>query len=408
MRSLGQHRRVLPPVARHLAFFEAFELAPIKEHAAALGAAFDRHPAALEAAHRRLALRTHQVGHGTANLHTQKTYGASERTEPAATLVAQRRISRLGLRYSSCGMPGTVFVNTRSGRRHTSVVELLEHFQDHKVEETPPSGLADAVKAAVSTGADFIGVAGGDGTIRGGAEPLLDGTVSLLAVPAGTRNHFAHQLGIRDLAAAVQATSGMMEAIDVGEVNGRCFINNSAIGMYPELVDRREAYQSRGLPKRMAQALADAVELLRGHRFDVAVDGTRYRAWLVFVGNGHYGDDAFDIGARDTLNQHVLDVRVLRGDRLLARLRLLLSVLLGRLHRSRLVVKQLCTEVTVDLAGDDVEVALDGEVETLSSPLRYRSRAGALKVLVPTHDSGHRPHVLRHRHVSHQVGEAQP
>lgn len=305
-------------------------------------------------------------------------------------------------------MPGTVFVNPRSGRHHLSVAELLEHFPGHQVEETPATGLAGAVKAALSTGAEFIGVAGGDGTIRGGAEPLLDGAVSLLAVPSGTRNHFAHQLGIHDLATAVAATGGTVEAIDVGEVNGRCFINNSALGMYPELVERREAYQARGLPKRLAQALADAVELLRGHRFDVAVDGTRYRAWLVFVGNGHYGDDAFDIGARDTLNQHVLDVRVLRGDRFLARLRLLVAVLLGRLHRSPLVVKRLCAEVTVDLAGDDVEVALDGEVETLSSPLHYRSRAGALKVLVPAHDPAHRPHVLRHRHVKHRSGEPQP
>lgn len=289
-----------------------------------------------------------------------------------------------------------------------SVAELLEHFPGHRVEETPAAGLADSVKAALSTGADFIGVAGGDGTIRVGAESLLDGTVSLLAVPAGTRNHFAHQLGIHDLAAAVAATGGMVEAVDVGEVNGRCFINNSAIGMYPELVERREAYQARGLPKRLAQALADVVELLRGHRFDVAVDGTRYRAWLVFVGNGHYGDDAFDIGARDTLNQHVLDVRVLRGDRFLARLRLVVAVLFGRLHRSPLVVKRLCAEVTVDFAGDDVEVAMDGELETLLSPLHYRSRAGALRVLVPPHPLGHRPHVLRHRHLDSLDDEPQP
>lgn len=299
---------------------------------------------------------------------------------------------------------GVVFLNPRSGRHHPTTAELRTHFHPHRVEEAPPVGLADAVRQAAARGADFVGVAGGDGTIRGGAEPLLEGLVPLLAVPAGTRNHFAHQLGVTDLAAAAQAVQGRVEAVDVGEVNGRCFINNSAIGLYSDLVARREAYQARGIPKRMAQALADIAELVRGHRFTIGLDGTTYRAWLVFVGNGHYGNDLFDLAARDTLNQHVLDVRILRGDQPLARVRLLGAALFGRLERSALVVRHLCSEVRIEVDSSDVKIALDGELVTTTSPLLYRSRPGALKVLIPLpqHRAASKPHVLRHSPRTHR------
>jgi undecaprenyl-diphosphatase len=277
---------------------------------------------------------------------------------------------------------GVVFVNPRSGSEPTSCADLAAQFPDHRVEETPAAGLADTIRAAIADGAAFIGMAGGDGTIRSGAEPLLGSDVPLLAVPAGTRNHFARQLGIVDLPAAVRAAAGRVEAVDVGEVNGHCFINNSAIGMYPQMVERREAFQRRRLPKRVAQILADVAQLSRGRRFKVSIDGVGYRAWTLFVGNGHYGEDMLDIAARQSMTQGVLDVRLVRADRLLARTRVIGSLVLGRLHRSALVVQRTVSEVTVDLATPTVEVALDGEVVTLDAPLHYRSRAGELRVLV--------------------------
>lgn len=293
-----------------------------------------------------------------------------------------------------------VLVNPHAGGGRHSAEDLRRQFAPVPVEECAPDRLAEAIGRAVDGGVAFVGVAGGDGTIRSGAQALRGKPVPMLPVPAGTRNHFARQLGIPDFdtaRAAMSSTSSRAEAVDVGEVNGRTFINNSALGVYPELVDRRERLQRRGLPKGLAQAIANLIVLARGHRVPVRVNGVGYRAWLVFVGNGHYGDNLFDLTARDTLNQHVLDVRLLRGDRPLARVRVLGAVLLGRLPRSRLLVRQLCSEVTLDLdgGGGSVEVAFDGEVETLASPLRYFSRAGQLQVLIPGDAGSPKPHVLR-------------
>ncbi|MGH9123560.1 MAG: diacylglycerol/lipid kinase family protein [Acidimicrobiales bacterium] len=290
-------------------------------------------------------------------------------------------------------------MNPQAGGGRHSADDLRRRFAPvAAIEECAPDRLAEAVGRAVEGGAAFVGVAGGDGTIRGGVEALRGHQVPLVPVPAGTRNHFARQLGISDFDAAKVAMSdrsGRVEAVDVGEVNGRSFINNAALGLYPELVDRRERFQKRGLPKGLAQQIANLIVLARGHRLTVRMDGVAYRTWLVFVGNGHYGDNLFDLTSRDTLNQHVLDVRLLRGDRRLARLRVLGAALFGRLTCSPLLVRELCSEVTFDLDGGQVEVALDGEVTTLASPLHYCSRAGELRVLIPGDEQSPKPHVLR-------------
>jgi diacylglycerol kinase family enzyme len=293
---------------------------------------------------------------------------------------------------------GLVVLNRGSGRHRTSAEELRRLFPEHRVVACNPSDVADTVRLALAEEVGFVGVAGGDGSIRGGAEHLVETDVPLLPVPAGTRNHFAHQLGISDLEAAVQAADGMIETVDVGEVNGRLFINNSAIGLYPEMVRRRERYQRRGIPKTLAHLAAAWHQARHGHRFDVAVDGEPCRAWLVFVGNGEYGDDIFDIADRRSISRQVLDVRVVRADRFLARTRVSIALVLGRLHRSPLLVQRLCSQVALDLAVSDVEVALDGEIEVLASPLRYRSRPRSLRVLVPAHAPHHGPLILGHHH----------
>jgi undecaprenyl-diphosphatase len=251
------------------------------------------------------------------------------------------------------------------------------------------------VRRAVEGGADFVGVAGGDGTLRTGAEPLIGRPVPLLPVPTGTRNHFARQLGIDDLDAAKDAIGGRTMQVDIAEVNGRPFINNSALGVYPSLVARRERLQEKGLPKGVAQLIASLMVLAPGHRVTVRVDGVPCRAWMVFVGNGHYGENLFDLASRDTLNQHILDVRILRGDHRLSRLRVLAEALLGRISHSTLLDRKLCQRVEIDADLDQVDVAIDGEVETLSPPLRYRSRPSVLAVLIPGDPDAAKPHVLR-------------
>jgi diacylglycerol kinase family enzyme len=148
-------------------------------------------------------------------------------------------------------------------------------------------------------------------------------------------------------------------------------------------VIRREAHQRR-LRKGVANVVAAYEQLRDGGRVDVEVDGVTHRAWMVFVGNGTYGEGLLDLADRQSLRDNVLDVRVVRGDRPLSRLRIVGAVLLGRLARSPLVLRWQTAATVCDLKGRRrVEVALDGEVEDLESPLRYQCLSGALRVLVP-------------------------
>jgi undecaprenyl-diphosphatase len=295
---------------------------------------------------------------------------------------------------------GHVVLNRASGVKHVDPDEVRKLFADHVVLECEPPEITPAVKKAIANGTGFIGVAGGDGTIRGCAEHLVGSEVPLLPVPAGTRNHFARQLGVPDIEAAAEAPkAGLIEAIDAGEVNGRYFVNNATVGLYAEMVDVRERYQHRGLPKRAAQIVAAWHEIRHGHRFNVIVDGQPYRAWLVFIGNGAYGKDVFDLGDRQSITDHVLDVRVVRADQWLARTRVVIDLIRGRLQHSPLVVRQLRQSVEIDLGPGPVEVALDGEVETFTSPLRFESKPGILRVLIPHHEQDKGPRILgRHHH----------
>jgi undecaprenyl-diphosphatase len=283
---------------------------------------------------------------------------------------------------------GIIFMNPAAGPDDLSADELRSRFEGHEVVECDPGEVAKRAGDAIGAGVDFIGVAGGDGTIRCVAEQLVDSDVPLLPIPAGTRNHFAKDLGVCEIDDAVRAASGRVVRVDVGEVNGYRFVNNSSIGIYPQIVVRREAHERR-LPKGIANIVAVWEQIRRrGQRFTVDVDGQPHRAWMVFVGNGRYGEGLIDLADRESLTENTLDVRVALGDKPAARLRLLLALLLGRLSKSKLLVDTTRPDVCIDIEGRTrVEVALDGEVETLETPLRYRSLEGALAVLVPSESS---------------------
>lgn len=283
-------------------------------------------------------------------------------------------------------MPGVVLINPSSGPGDLGD-EVRRLFGDHTVEECDPDRFEDQVREAVAGGAAFVAVAGGDGTLRSAAEILRGGDVPLVVVPAGTRNHFAGALGIDSLEDARAAVAGEERLVDVGEVNGACFLNNSAIGVYPMMVRDREAREGR-TPKAVANVLAAWEQLRRGRKIDVTLDGVTHRAWMAFVGNGAYGEGARDLIERESLDANVLDVRILRADGRLARLRVVGALLVGRLSEARAIHAVECAEVVLGVSSPTVEVALDGEVETMTPPLRYRSVPRQLRVLAPPATEG--------------------
>ena len=230
----------------------------------------------------------------------------------------------------------------------------------------------------------------GDGTVSTIAAALPDSHVPLGVLPLGTLNHFAKDLGLpADLEQAVAViAAGRRMRVDLGEVNGRVFINNSSIGIYPDIVVEREALRARGYRKWIAFAIATGRVL---HRFPGVVVRVRndrstetFRTPFLFVGNNEYQVEGISVGRRARLDQGSLHAYV--APRLRARdlPKLGASALLGRATRNPSLRAFATDELEVSTPGRRMlRVALDGEVTHMVTPLRYRVRHAALEVMVP-------------------------
>ena len=277
-------------------------------------------------------------------------------------------------------------MNPRSGRTDADLDELREHFADFDIVEASPEQLESSIHAAAAD-ASVIAVAGGDGTVSTAARCLRGTSVALVVIPEGTRNHFAHDVGVGSLGdAATAARRGRPTKVDLGTANDDVFVNNASIGAYARLVRRREKHQKRWR-KSVANIVAAWDELRRGHRTQVEIDGARRTVWAVFIGNGRYGSQLGDITTREAVDDGVLDVWVLAGRGRFDRARIAFAVLFGRLDHSPLIDRSTTTALSVDHGSKTIDVALDGEVSPLDAPVRFGVDPAALTVLTPPSES---------------------
>jgi len=247
--------------------------------------------------------------------------------------------------------------------------------------------MADAVAAVAD--APLVVVGGGDGTLGGAAGALLaaGSTAALGILALGTRNHLAGELDVpADLGAAARLIAGGgRRRIDVGRVNGRHFVNNASIGLYPALVERRDALKAAGLPKWLANlpAAGSALARLRHHRLRLHLDGERrsIRTPLLFVGNNRYLLERRRLGQRARLDEGVLSVFAVGPRSRLGLAGLALRTVIGRADaQADYAALAAVPAFTVRIHGEDIAVALDGEVTRLAGPLRFECLAGALEV----------------------------
>ena len=234
-----------------------------------------------------------------------------------------------------------------------------------------------------------VAAGGGDGTVSAVAGAVAGTETALAVLPMGTLNHFAKDAGIPlDLEEAVRNFfTGQVTKVDVGEVNGRVFVNNSGIGVYPHLVRQREALQRHGRPKWLAFAIAVGSVLRRYARLRVKLHLSepealaRYTPFL-FVGNNKYETVGAEIGRRTSLTSGRLWVCMAP-------------------HAGRVDLMGMAWRMLRDHAGDHelnaveveefwvepgtprVTVSADGEVSLMTAPLHYRIRPGALGVILP-------------------------
>ena len=182
-------------------------------------------------------------------------------------------------------------------------------------------------------------------------------------------------------------SSDLVIHVDVGEVNGRIFLNNSSIGFYPQIVQEREREQRQGYGKWRAAAHAAVRVLHRSRTLHVALsdDHDRRQSYdtpFVFVGNNRYTLAGLQIGTRAALDGGKLWLCAAPHAGRFKLLTLALKGLLGLVHDIDLAAFEIA-ETEVRLRQRRVIVATDGEVCEMQTPLRYRTRPGALRVVVP-------------------------
>jgi diacylglycerol kinase family enzyme len=246
-------------------------------------------------------------------------------------------------------------------------------------------------RAIAERGDPRLIVGGGDGTISAAASALA-GTETLLGIlPLGTLNHFARDLGIpTDVEEAARfIASGTDRRVDIGEMNDRVFINNSAIGLYPLMVVDRDLQRVRlGRSKRLAMLVASLRTLARfnHHRLTLTVNEertSRIDTPLLFVGNNDYRIDAGAPGRRERLDGGELCVLVMRKK---TRSGLIAASIRAMLRRSRpddMVRLDDVQRLRVSSPRAQLIVSLDGEVVRAEPPLEYRIRKKALRVIAP-------------------------
>ena len=250
--------------------------------------------------------------------------------------------------------------------------------------------LRSAAESAIKSKPDVLIVGGGDGTLSTIAGLMTDQPIPLGVLPLGTLNHFAKDLGIpADLASAAKViAANHVISIDVGELNGRVFINNSSLGIYPQMVLDRESQRKRyGFSKWKAMFYAMLKVFRRFPLVQVKLttdtSTTSRKTPLVFVGNNCYQLDLFHIGTRNCLNGGNLSLYVANAQTRWATFKLVVRAMCGYLKQTRDFEIFSLANCTIEARRHHLHVAADGEILTLAPPLHYCIRPAALRVCVP-------------------------
>jgi diacylglycerol kinase family enzyme len=287
----------------------------------------------------------------------------------------------------------TVMLNPSAGSHRETHLQVAAAFAAAGVTVTIESVTGIAVpmrvRQAVASGAEIVVAAGGDGTVSAVASALVGHGATLGVIPLGRLNHFAKDAGIPlDITDAARVIAhGRTMMVDVGEVNGRTFVNNASLGVYPRLVYEREREERQGRSHAVSLALAAARVWRQYRRVRVTVVENGIARVVstpfVFVGNNEYELDALRFGRRRTLIGGRLHVCMAPNVTRAGALRVLVAALAGRLESFRQFESVSLSGLLVEAHRTQLEVSLDGEVVTLNTPLRFRIHPGALDVLVP-------------------------
>jgi diacylglycerol kinase family enzyme len=283
-----------------------------------------------------------------------------------------------------------LIMNPRSGGGKVAKFGLKEKAEALGAEVALLDGpgivdVAALAQQAVVDGADLLGVAGGDGTQALVAGIAAEHDLPFLVISAGTRNHFAMDLGLDrdDPATCLDAlTDGVEQRIDLGIIGDRTFVNNASFGAYAEVVES-PAYRD----DKAGTTLQTLPDLLSGHRGaklsahagDTTVTGPQ----ALLVSNDPYEiSDVAGLGRRARLDAGTLGVIAVTVSNALQ------AVMLLRGAKGQGLTVLTADEVVVDADVPEIPVGIDGETIMMPTPVRCTIRPKALRVRVPRHRPG--------------------
>jgi diacylglycerol kinase family enzyme len=279
-----------------------------------------------------------------------------------------------------------VFWNPKAGGGKAERAHIDEEARKRGIEPVElhlGDDLRELVRAAVAGGADALAAAGGDGTQAIVATAAAEHGLPYACIPAGTRNHFALDLGVDrdDVVGALDAlTDGRERRVDLAEVNGRVFVNNVSLGIYAEAVQRK------GYREAKRRTIAEAVPETLGPdgtppdlRWNGPDGREHHTGAVILVSNNPYRLRPVGTGTRPRMDTGELGVAVFDPERA------------DREDGGGRSMRQWSTPTFEVRSGDGVPAGLDGEAITLEPPVQFASRPAALTVRIAPHHPGASP-----------------
>ena len=283
-----------------------------------------------------------------------------------------------------------LLVNPRSGDERPSADEIAAAGRERGIDVHVLRENDDLVELARSAAKDgaAIGVAAGDGSLAPVAGVAVEEDVPFVCVPAGTRNHFARDLGldVDDPLEALAAFEGDERRVDIGRAGERWFLNNVSLGLYASFVHdpvRKTRNRLVALVRMLPAAFGKS---RRPIDLRLAADGREEHHLVLIVlvaNNGYEMASLASLGERPRLDEGRLHAYVIEAVSRSALLALLLRAARGRVDEAEGWVESAAESMRIEGPRDHLHAAVDGEPELLPSPLELEIRPGALRVLVP-------------------------
>jgi diacylglycerol kinase family enzyme len=294
-------------------------------------------------------------------------------------------------------LKAAIFINNSSGSNvgKDGIQIIRDSFNsktiDTDVIEVMPHELRESVKNALNKKVyDIIIAAGGDGTVSSIASVLTGTGIPMGILPLGTLNHFARDLRIPfDTEPAIEIISKLNTAdIDIAEVNGHHFVNNSSIGIYPHMVKKRDVYKEMlGTGKWISLILAffKIFRLFPLYTIEITEKKTihKMRSPFVFIGNNDYTMSLYELGERKEISKGHLTLYYAKCKSRLCILKLAVLTIFNLIDQSENFVMSYNETFKINSRKNTVSVSVDGEVKRMELPLVYKIHKKSLKVIVP-------------------------